>query len=437
MTLIQRDLLHVWHPASQMSDYQDFPPIEIVKAEGSYLFDASGRPIIDAISSWWCKSLGHRHPAITQALIEQAQQFEHVIGANTCVAPVVELAERLSTLSPGLNKVFFASDGSSAVEISMKLAIHTQLLREKPQKTQFISLEQGYHGETLGTLSVSDCGIYKKPYERVLWPSNAITGIPYVSGVEDPLWNDSASHWPAIEAQLLTQIEKTAAIIVEPILQGAAGMQIYSPDFLRRLAEFAKQHETLLIADEIMTGFGRTGLPLASHHAMIQPDLICLGKGLTAGYLPMSAVLIHENIYEQFFGEFNPMTSFFHSHTHSNNALAAAVACAALKEYESSKIYEKVQTLAPFMRELMQNVADETGALENIRGIGAVVAADLINPNQIPRLGFQVFQQALKLGAWLRPIGNTIYWLPPLNVSKDTLEELAGITSLAMKKVNL
>ena len=432
MDLVERDLRHVWHPGSQMSDYATFAPIEIVGAQGSYLIDAKGNRIIDAISSWWCKSLGHKHPRLTQALIQQAQQFEHVIGANTCVAPVVKLAEKLAQLSPGCQKVFFACDGSSAVEIALKMSVHAQQRRGEFDKTEFIALENAYHGETIATLSVSDCEIFKKPYESLLTPTHFIKNIPYVHSIDDPLWKDCSSVWPAIEASLVSRATHCAAIIVEPIVQGAGGMLIYSADFLKRLSQFAKKHGIFLIVDEIMTGFGRTGTALASYHADIQPDLICLGKRLTAGYLPMSAVLVHDKIYDLFYGDYGPQTSFFHSHTHTGNALAAAVACSALDEYDETHCYATVEENSDFLRTLMEQVASTTGALKNTRSIGAIVAADLINPDDLPRYGYQVFQHAIKLGAWLRPIGNTIYWLPPLNTSRDTLERLAEITAEAV-----
>lgn len=433
MSLIERDLRHIWHPASQMKDYEAFPPVEIVDAEGSYLITASGQRIIDAISSWWCKSLGHRHPRLTQALIRQAQNFEHVIGANTCVEPVVELGEKLATLMPPLNKVFFASDGSSAVEIALKLSLQAQQLKGQSQRTRFIALSNGYHGETVGALSVSDCGVFKKPFESLLWKTHFIEHVPYVKNRDNPLWSDCSRLWPAIELSLEAEAEHTAAIILEPLVQGAGGMQIYSADFLSRLAAWAKAKDIFLIADEIMTGFGRTGRTLACEHAGIQPDLICLGKGLTGGYLPMSAVLIHQDIYDLFYGEFGPRSSFFHSHTHTGNALAAAVACAALHAYDDLDILQQVQAQEPLLQRLMQEVAEKTEQLRNLRSIGAIVAADLINPQGTPRLGYQVFQTAIQKGAWLRPIGNTIYWLPPLNTNAETLTRLAEITAESLK----
>lgn len=428
MSIIERDLKHIWHPCSQMHDYEQFPPVHIVNAEGSYLYTAEGKPIIDAISSWWCKSLGHKHPALMQALYDQAERFEHIIGANTCSPILVDLSEKLGKLLPNLTKVFYASDGSCAVEIALKMSVHAQQLRGESQRTQFAALENSYHGETLATLAVSDMGIYRDPYHPLLWDSLFLRNIPYVRGPQDPLWDDCSDYWPAIQAQLDPQAKHLAAIIVEPVVQGAGGMLVYSPDLLRRLSAYCQAHGIFLIADEIMTGFGRTGKPFAVNHADIVPDFVCVGKGLTAGYIPMSAVLINEAIYNDFYGPYEPARNFLHSHTHSGNALAASVALATLETYEKEQTYTHVESISALATQHMNNIAQQTGALTNIRHCGAVIAADLTNPQQKPRYGYQLFQHAIQQGAWMRPLGNTLYWVPPLNTAHSVLNELATIT---------
>lgn len=433
-TLAERDIRHIWHPCSQMKDYESFAPLEIMTAQGSLLHLKDGRKIIDAISSWWCKSLGHQHPRLKKALLEQLEKFEHVIFANTTYETIVKLSEMLTSLMPSLNKVFYASDGSSAVEISMKMSLHARLLQGEPKRQKFIALQNGYHGETMGALSVSDVGVYRLPYDSVLFQPHLITSLPYVSGAQDVLWDNCADHWAVIEKQLECVAEQATAVIVEPILQGAAGMKIYSQDFLRRLRTWTKRHGIHLIADEIMTGMGRTGKMLACEHAEIEPDFVCLSKGLTSGCLPLSAVLTRQSIYDLFYDDYQNGKSFLHSHTHSGNALAASVALAVLTVMAEEDLCQRANQVGQLMHEYMQEIALETKMLSQVRSLGAMVAADLICPSS-QRLGYAVYRKAVLLGALLRPIGNTLYWLPPLNVEEDILLNLKNITTQAIRSV--
>lgn len=436
MDLISRDLKYVWHPCSQMKDYETFAPLEIQHASGPYLHLRDGRKLIDAISSWWCKSFGHAEPRIQQAIKQQMERFEHIILANTTNETIIELSERLAQLATPLSKVMYASDGSCAVEIALKLSIQSQQLTGNRHKNRLMALANGYHGETCLALSVSDLGLFKKSYQSLLTPCEFITNIPYVNNVDDPLWNDCSEYWPTIEMQLQNNHDTLAAIIVEPILQGSGGMKIYSADFLKRLSTWCNQHHVYLILDEILTGLGRTGLPLACQHADIHADFICLSKGLTAGFLPMSAVITRNEIYELFYDDYATGKTFMHSHTHTGNALAAAAALATLKILQQDNTYDYVQRqLGPKLREGMQTIAEKTGKLTNVRQIGAVVAADLVNPNNLPRLGYAVYQRAIKLGALLRPLGNTLYWLPPLNTNLEMIDELQAITFNAIEQV--
>jgi adenosylmethionine-8-amino-7-oxononanoate aminotransferase len=431
----QFDRQHIWHPCSQMKDYELFHPLEIKRAYGSYIELSDGKKIIDAISSWWCKSLGHGHPQLKKALMLQMDQFEHVIFANTTYETIALLSQKLGNLIPGLCKVFYAGDGSCAVEIAMKMSLHSHLLEGKPQKKKFIALNHGYHGETCGALSVSDLGLFRDPYQSLLFETTFIEPL-YVSGIDDLAWNDSKAYWEKIRPLLQNQIEMTTAIIVEPIVQGATGMKVYSQDFLSRLAKFAKENDVHLIADEIMTGIGRTGKMLACEHAMIIPDFICLSKGLTSGWMPFSAVLTTDAIYQAFYDDYEKGKSFLHSHTYSGNALGASLALATLKVIQEDGLCERATQLQTIMRDYMQTIAKQTGLLTNIRGIGAIVAADLVGNNLPTRAGYQLFQEAVKLGALLRPIGNTIYWLPPLNILNDDLLKLKEMTLQALRNLS-
>lgn len=429
--LINRDLHHVWHPCSQMKDFEAIPPLVVERAQGSYLYTNKG-PLIDAISSWWCKSLGHGHPDIINAIINQLQRFEHVIAANTTHPALVELAELLAQITKKQH-IFFASDGSSAVEIALKLTIHANQLKGFSQKNQFIALKNGYHGETLATMGTSDLGLYKAPYTAYGVPCDFIESVPYVSGKNDPLWNNCDEYWQTAEKQLTALAEKACAIIFEPIVQGAGGMLCYSPDFLKKLSSWAKTNNIYLIADEIMTGLGRTGEWLACDHAGIEPDLICLSKGLTSGSIPLSCVMIDPAVFELFYDDYAQGKSFLHSHTYSGNSLAVCAALATLKTMHTEHIISKARSIGDYMFTCMQEIAHLSGKLTNVRGVGALVAADL-EDTSLKRIGTKVYQQALEHGALIRPIGNTLYWLPPLNIDQKTIGKLAEITLNSIQK---
>lgn len=423
--IIKKDLTHIWHPCAQMKDFEQCPPLIVHQAHGSYLETNQGQ-VIDALSSWWCKSLGHGHPAIIAAITQQLSKFEHVIAANTTHPSLAKLGEKLTEVTHKQH-VFFASDGSSAVEIALKLTLHANQIKGTAHRNEFISLSNSYHGETLATLSVSDIGLYKKPYEGFGARCHFIDNIPYVSGVNDPLWHNAELNWNAIYPKLEQIKQNCCALIIEPIVQGSGGMRCYSAHFLKQLAEWAKKNAIYIIADEIMTGIGRTGKWLACEHAGIDADLICLSKGLTSGSIPLSCVLIDHSIYEMFYDDYSKGNSFLHSHTYSGNALAVSAALATLNVIESEGIIEQAQTLGNFMLDCFNQIARETGKLTNIRSIGAIVAADMVNRDN-KRLSFSFYQEALKRGALLRPLGNTLYWLPPLNTSTQTIVKLAEIT---------
>lgn len=423
MDLIKRDLAHVWHPCMQMKDFEQTAPIVIESAKGEYLNTTDGRQLIDGIASWWCKSLGHQHPRLMRALVEQAKRFEHVILANTTNEKIVELSERLCALTKNCQHVFFASEGSSAVEIALKMAVHAQQLLGHAEKNQFMALSNGYHGETCLALSASDVGIYREAYESLMTPIPFIEGIPYVNGRDDPLWENCEASWPNIEKQCETHAEHCAAIILEPIVQGAGGMKIYSPDLLRRLRQWCDKNKVFLIADEIMTGIGRTGEMLAINHAGISADMICLSKGVTSGVLPFSVMMTTDEIYQLFYDDYHTGKAFLHSHTYSGNALAVAVANEVLKIFEEENILAQVAELESHSVTYFKQMQN----LSNIRALGGIIAAEITTPQT--RAGYQFHRKALEKGALLRPLGNTLYWCPPLNISNKALEKLAYISN--------
>jgi adenosylmethionine-8-amino-7-oxononanoate aminotransferase len=414
-----------------MKDYADWTPITIASARGSLIKTNKGFEIIDSISSWWCKSLGHAHPRLQQAALEQMNKFEHVIFANTTYETIDKLSQKLCNLMPQLNKAMFAGDGSSAVEIALKMCIHAQKLKGLHHKTKIATLSNGYHGETSGALSVSDVGIYREPYEPILFEPIRIKPC-YVNSIQDPKWHNAKEHWGIIESEIIAKANSIAAIIIEPIIQGAGGMRLISKDFLNRLAKFTHTHGIYLIADEIMTGVGRTGEMLACEHACIKPDIVCLSKGLTSGWLPFSAVLTTQELYQLFYDDYDKGKSFLHSHTYSGNALGASIALETLEIIEDEQLCQRANKLQQIMLQQMHMIAASTGLIHNIRGIGAIVAADIVPTAMSKRIGYRVYQEAVRLGAWLRPLGNTIYWMPPLNCPLNLIERLKHITEQAL-----
>ncbi|EDV18915.1 uncharacterized protein TRIADDRAFT_34461, partial [Trichoplax adhaerens] len=339
------DLRHIWHPCSQMKDYEDMDALLIKKANGSYIEMHSGKKIIDAISSWWCKLLGHNHPYIKSKVIEQINKFEHVIFAGTTNEKIVELSERLAARSRNLQKVFYVGDGSCAVEVALKMSLHSRKIKKQHKKNKFIALKNGYHGETVGALSVSDLGIYKNPYDNLLFDVHLISDIPYINSKKDLLWDDCSSYWYKIQEKLEKIKNEVTAIIFEPIVQGAEGMKIYSKDFLVKLRKWASENEIHLIADEIMTGICRTGKFFACEYADIEPDFMCLSKGLTSGWIPFSAAMIKDEIYDIFYNDYSPENSFLHSHTYCGNPIAVSAALATLDVIENDNILAKVDIL--------------------------------------------------------------------------------------------
>ncbi len=443
-----------------MRDYQDFPPLEVVGASGCRLRLADGSTVLDAISSWWCKSLGHGHPRLRAALTAQAAEFEHIILANTTNAAVVRLCERLLAAANGhpverwgsaapigrpsgwFGKIFFADNGSTGVEVALKLALQAQAQLGRPGRTGFAALAGGYHGETVGALSVGDCGLYKDTYRPLLFPCMQLGPLPHRSGPDDPRWQDASEEWPGIVRLLDAQASSLAAIIYEPVLQGAGGMRLVSPDLLRRLRVWADHHDVLLIADEIAAGMGRLGTMLASHLAgpTGMPDIAVLSKGLTGGFLPLSAVLVTDRLYRTFLGEWAEGVAFLHSNTYAGNALAVAVANAVLDVYADEDVLGLVERRGPALAAGLASVAATRPWLGNVRGCGMVAAVDLRSRDGGPldpklRTGYAVYREAVARGALLRPLADTLYLFPPLNAGVDDLAEMTAILAASSDAV--
>jgi adenosylmethionine-8-amino-7-oxononanoate aminotransferase len=461
--LVTRDLDAFWHPCTQMRDHQTLPPLPVVGAEGSRLYLADGGSLLDAISSWWCKSLGHGHPRLRAALAQQLDRFEHVIVAGLTHEPLVRLCERLLALANGelpdrwgpaappgrrpghFARVFLADNGSTAVEIALKMALQAQAQRGQPGRTRFAAFVNGYHGETTGALSVSDLGLYGDPYRAMMFPVHKLGPLPYRSGPADPRWLDPEPEWSAMEAALAPIGDQLAAIIYEPILQGAGGMKLYSPALLARLAAWARAHGVYLIADEIAAGLGRLGAMLASHLVPgalgdTLPDLVVMSKGLTGGFLPLSAVLVTDEIYRRFDADHLERRAFLHSNTYTGNALGIAVALAALDAYAEEDVLAQVAHGGQLLRERLATLVEARPFLHDLRGAGMVVAVDLGAPDGTRldprrRTGYQVYAQALQRGALLRPLGDTMYLFPPLTTRASDLLTMIDVLEHSLDAV--
>ena len=419
--IITRSLASVWHPCTQMKHHEQFPLVPIARGEGAWLIDFEGTRYLDAVSSWWVNLFGHANPRINAALKDQLDQLEHVMLAGFTHAPVVELSERLAKLT-GLGHAFYGSDGASAVEIALKMSFHYWRNAGKHDKKKFVSLEGSYHGETIGALSVTDVAIFRDAYGpllsnnlRVPFPANrnveqASTGVTAANSREN-----RASASVSLERLLAAQHHEIAALIVEPLVQGAAGMRMYHADYLKRARELCDQYGVHLIADEIMTGFGRTGTMFAYEQAAILPDFVCLSKGLTGGYLPLSCVLTSDAIYDAFYHD-DVTRGFLHSHSYTGSALACRAALATLDIFASDNVIEnnrvKAQRFSGYAEAIRLHPS-----VENFRHLGMIWAFDVKAAK--PTFAREFFAASLKRGVLLRPIGNTVYFMPPYIIEED------------------
>jgi len=432
--LAERDLRVVWHPCTQMKDHEWLPMIPVARGEGVWLYDHDGRRYLDAISSWWVNLFGHANPRINAALTAQLGRLEHVILAGFTHEPAVALAERLTQLAPpGLSRCFYADNGSSAIEVALKMSFHYWRNTGRTGKRRFITLANSYHGETLGALAVGHVELYREIYQPLLM--DVIT-VPTPDCYEREDGEDWEAHSRRLFAPMAQALEKHAdevcAVIVEPLVQCAAGMRMYHPAYLRLLREACDRHGVHLIADEIAVGFGRTGTLFACEQAGITPDFLCLSKGLTGGYLPLSAVLTRESVYEAFYDEYAKLRAFLHSHSYTGNALACTAALATLDIFASDHVIERNRELAAHLGRRAQELADLDHVTE-VRQTGMIVAAELArggdrrNPfDWQERRGLRVYRHGLEHEALLRPIGNVVYFMPPYVITPEQIDRLVA-----------
>ncbi len=432
----KEDLKYIWHPCSQMKDYEQLPPIVIDHGKGINLYDIKGKCYKDVVSSWWCNLLGHCNPKISESLKRQADVLEHVIFANFSHKGIIELSMRLSKLLPlGLKKFNFSDNGSSAVEMAMKLSFQYFQQTGKTQKKRFMALTDAYHGETIGALSVGACDLYSKIYKPILMDVIRIQApdcyrCPFGKNRD----NCKCECFCDCKKQFELFGDETAAVLVEPLLQGSAGMKIYPPLYLKLLREICDKYDVHLIADEIATGFYRTGKMFAVNHANISPDIMCLSKGLTGGYMPMAAVVTTDKIYDAFYDDYNKHKAFMHSHTYSGNPLGASCALAVLDILETGEIQKHLAQVSPYFNNLIKEKFLPLENVGEVRSIGLINAIELVEDkkNKISfdskiRLGYQIYKKALKKGVLLRPLGDVIYFNPPLIIEKEDMDFVVKI----------
>ena len=436
-----RDLDVLWHPCTQMREHPDtLPLVPIVRGDGAWLVGHDGQRYLDAVSSWWVNLFGHAEPRIGAAIAAQAGTLEQVMLAGFSHAPAIELAERLLAIAPRqadrapLAKVFYADNGSAGVEVALKMAFHWFRNRGEERRTRFVALENGYHGETIGALSVGDIPLYRRVYAPLLAECLfAPSPDAYLAAPGESAEKHALRAADALQALLERHSGEICALILEPRVQCAGGMRMHDPAYLRRARDLCDAHGVFLIADEIAVGFGRTGTLFACESAGIQPDLLCLSKGLTGGFLPLSAVLATQALYDGFLDD-SRERAFLHSHSYTGNPLACAAALASLAIFESDDILARNRATAARMAELGAPLA-ELPHVAQVRQAGMILAIELAHGGErrVPfdpalRVGLRAYRAALARGVVLRPLGDVLYWMPPYCVDEEQLALLARVT---------
>ena len=440
---MQRDLAHVWHPCSQMKDHEWLPLVPIERGKGAWLFDFEGRRYLDAISSWWVNLFGHGHPAIASRIAEQAGKLEHVLLAGATHSPVIELSERLTEITPpGLTRCFYADIGSAAVEVALKMSFHYWRNIGKSKKHRFVALGNGYHGETLGALGVGDVALYKEVYRPLL--NEAIIAPSPDAYLAEP--GESAAafarrRFEDMERILAEQGDEIAAVILEPLVQCAGNMRMHHPVYLSLLREACDRYGVHLIADEIAVGFGRTGTLFACEQADISPDFLCLSKGITAGFLPLAVVMTTDTVYEAFYDEYrNIEKAFLHSHSYTGNPLACAAALATLDVFRDTDVIGENRERGQWIDEELAPLRDHPH-VGDVRRTGMIAAVEMVRkqPREAypwqERRGIAVYRYGLEHECWMRPLGNTVYWMLPYVVTREDVAHLGRVTRDAIDTV--
>ncbi|SHO80777.1 Adenosylmethionine-8-amino-7-oxononanoate aminotransferase [hydrothermal vent metagenome] len=425
--LMNEDLKYIFHPCSQMKDYEKLPLIPIKRGKGSYIEDFEGNRYLDSISSWWVNLFGHSNDYINSAIKNQVEELEHVIFAGFTHKPAIDLARRLVAITPKpLQKIFFADNGSSAIEIALKMSF--QYFKNKGEDRKlFVSLANSYHGETMGALAVSDTGLYKDIYSDIL--------IKTIQAKSPALVDEDEAIEDMI--RVLNKYKgEVSSVVIEPLIQCAGSMKMYNSSYITKLRKVCNDYGVFLIADEIAVGFGRTGTMFAIEQANISPDFLCLSKGLTGGYMPLSVVMMTNDIYSAFYCDYNEGKSFLDSHSYTGNTIACAVANAVLDIFENDNIIDSNKSKIEFIKKHTQKFK----LLDNVKEVrqrGMVCAIELDGYNAIDRIGLKVFQEALKQGVYIRPLGHIIYFMPPYCFTFDELTTMINVTYKVVKDLDI
>jgi len=417
--LMEEDLKYIFHPCTQMKDHEEIPLIPIKKGKGAYIYDFDGNKYLDCISSWWVNLFGHCNDYINSKIKDQIEELEHVIFAGFTHKPAINLAKRLVSITPKpLKKVFFADNGSSAIEIALKMSF--QYFKNKNEsRPLFVSLENSYHGETMGALAIGDSGLYKDVYSDILLKTVQALSPSLVD--EDEALED-------MKKVLQKYDGKVSAVVIEPLVQCAGSMKMYNPSYITKLRTICDDAGVFLIADEIAVGFGRTGSMFACEQANISPDFLCLSKGITGGYMPLSCVLFTNDIYDAFYCDYNEGKSFLDSHSYTGNTLACSVANAVLDIFEKDEVIEKNREKIKLISELTKPL-EKLNNVKEVRQRGMICAIELQGYDSKQRIGLKFFQEALKEGIYIRPLGNVIYFMPPYIITNEEIEKMVGVVS--------
>lgn len=435
--IVGLDKAHVWHPYTAMEAYiAQTDPLVVVRSEGAYLHDADGTRYLDANGSWWVSTLGHRHPRLMRALAEQAAALPHVSLAGITHEPAALLASELAAIAPGsdrpglpaserLSRVFYSDNGSTAVEVAIKMAAQYWAQNGQPRRTRFITLSGAFHGETMGATSVGGVPLFREVFGPLLFD---VVHVP--SPAEEGGW---ARAFEQVQSTLRAHPEEIAGVILEPVLQGAAGMVMYSPDFVRAVREATREVDTFLIADEVFTGLGRTGARFAVDLAGVVPDMVCLAKALSGGILPFGATLASERVFSGFLGASN--RALYYGHSYCGNPLGAAIAREVLAVYRDEDVMGQVARKAPRVKAAFERMAATIPGLVRPRAVGMVGAVDLGGGGYLARGGWRVYEAARRRGLYLRPMGDTVYIAPALTISDEALEELLSGVEASLQEV--
>jgi adenosylmethionine-8-amino-7-oxononanoate aminotransferase len=424
--IVTEDLKNIWHPCTQMKDHETLPLIPINRGEGVYLYDFDNNSYIDAISSWWVNIFGHTNKYISSKIKEQLDTLEHVLLAGFTHKPAVNLADKLVNLTPnGLDKVFFADNGSSAVEVALKMSFHYHRNCGE-NRPLFLSLTNSYHGETIGALSVGDVELYKETYAPLL-----------ISCIQTPVPKDQSE---ASANEAIIELEKIlkdrgseiSAFIIEPLIQGAGGMHMYHPIYISKAKKVCEKYGVHLIADEIMTGFGRTGTMFGCEQAEVTPDFMTLSKGLTGGYLPLAIVMTTNEVYNAFYCDYSEHKAFLHSHSYTGNPLACAAALATLELFEASDVLGENRKKSAYILEKLEKFKTLSNVAE-VRQTGMVAAIELKGYKSEERIGLKVYQYGLDHGVLLRPLGHIVYFMPPYVITYEEIDKMIDTAYEAIK----